>query len=223
MRVSVVVCCVDEEALLPSCLEAARLGLRGGDELIVVDGGSADRSRELAAEAGAAVLRAPRGRAAQLDAGARAACGEVLLFLHADTLLPAGWRAAVERAFEEGAVAAGFRLRLGAEGARLRLLEACAELRERLTGVPQGDQALCARRADYLAVGGFPPVPLMEEYELVRRLKSRGPVARLEERVFTSPRRHLRRGPLAQGLRNNLIIALYYLGVPPARLAGLYR
>lgn len=221
MKVSVVVCCLDEEELLPACLAAAKAGLAPGDELLVCDGGSADASRAVAERAGARVLTPGRGRALQLDAGARAASGDVLLFLHADTVLPEGWRAALDRGFSPGVAAAGFRLGFAGEG--LALISACAELRERLTGVPQGDQALSVRRDEYLSVGGFPPVPLMEEYELVRRLKTRGRVARLPQRVSTSPRRHLARGPLMQGLRNNLIILLYYLGVPPARLAGLYR
>lgn len=218
---SVVIPVLNEVEMVGSCLEAVRGAGTVPIEIIVVDGGSSDGTAERAA-AEAAVLRCERGRARQLNAGARAARGETLLFLHADTLLPPGAFAAIAGALRDprvvgGAFALDFRERF--RGARL--LAFGANLRARLFRLPLGDQALFVRREAFEALGGFPDLPLLEDAEFVRRLRGRGRVRLLRERVRTSARRWRRGGALVT-LRNWTLLALHAAGVSPATLKQWY-
>ena len=213
-----VIPCLDEQELLPAALASAREG-RG--ELIVVDGGSRDASPRLAREAGATLLEAPRGRGAQLRAGAERATGAWLLFLHADTRLEPGWAAEI-RALPPDVVGGAFRLALDGPGAGLRLVERAVDLRTRWLGLPYGDQALFARRPAYDAAGGFAPLPLMEDVDFLRRLRRQGRLAWLRRRAVTSARRQRRLGLVGAWLRNWRVFALYQLGVSPERLFRLY-
>lgn len=217
--------------IIPTLNEAANLAitlapLRGiiGVEVVVADGGSLDGTGELAEVAGARVVATPPGRACQQNLGAAETTGEVLLFLHADTILPAGFAEAVRAALARPSVAAGaFRLRIGGEGKGLRLVERLANWRSRWFGMPYGDQGLFMRREIFVAVGGFPEQEIMEDFELVRRLRKRGKIAVLELAVLTSARRWQRLGVARTTLINQLVIMGYFLGVAPARLAGWYR
>lgn len=217
--ISVVVPVLDEEARLARVLgDLAREGL--GD-VMVVDGGSGDRTVEIARAAGARVVEAHRGRARQMNAGARVARGDVLLFLHADTRLPEGVVGRIEAALADGAVAAGaFRTRTVNDGPPswvdpvLRL----ADLRASYTRLPYGDQAIFARRSAFDAVGGFPEQPLFEDLELSRRLWTVGRVTVLPDEVRISGRRFVRR-PVASTLIMNVFPVLYGLGVRPEVLA----
>jgi rSAM/selenodomain-associated transferase 2 len=212
-----VIPCLDEQELLPAALAS----VREADELVVVDGGSRDGSAGLARQAGALVLQAPPSRGGQLRAGAEAARGDWLLFLHADTRLEAGWAGDL-RALPPGVVGGAFRLAIDAPGWGPRLLERAVDLRTRLLGLPYGDQALFARRSAYDAAGGFRPLPLMEDVDFVRRLRRQGPPAWLRRRALTSARRLRRHGLAGATLRNWRVLGCYLLGVSPERLVRLY-
>jgi uncharacterized protein len=221
---SVVMPVLDESRRLELVLNRL-VGLPAVDEVLVVDGGSRDGTRALAqAVSGVRVLDAPRGRARQMNAGAAAARGEVLCFLHADVTLPRDAVRHVARAFaQEEVVACAFRTRTVDDGGGswASAFLPVADLRSRWTGLPYGDQAVSVRRSAFEKVGGFPDQPLMEDVELARRLSSVGRVVRLRARVTVSGRRFLRR-PLRTLLFWNSFPALYRLGVRPAVLERLY-
>ncbi|HEY5998202.1 MAG TPA: TIGR04283 family arsenosugar biosynthesis glycosyltransferase [bacterium] len=216
--------------IVPALEEAGRIGdlvggLRAapGVEVLVVDGGSADDTVRVAAAGGARVVRCGRGRAVQMNAGAAVACGDILLFLHADTQLPAGWEDAVRGAVSEPGVAIGaFGFATDSPRPSLRAIERCANWRGRRLGIVFGDQALFMRRADFVAAGGFPRQVLMEDWELVRRLRRRGRMIILPQQAVTSARRWHARGPWRTSARNALITAAYAAGVSPERLARWY-
>jgi rSAM/selenodomain-associated transferase 2 len=169
------------------------------------------------------VLSAPRGRAAQMNAGAAQARGDVLLFLHADTHLPAGFDAAVNAVLADAATVSGrFDVRLVPETPLLRLVAALMNGRSRLTGIATGDQAIFVRRSAFEAIGGFEPIPLMEDVALTRALKRHGGVACLRDRVETSSRRWLRDGPIRTILLMWRLRFLYFCGVSPERLRRKY-
>jgi rSAM/selenodomain-associated transferase 2 len=195
-----------------------------GAEIIVVDGGSADSTPEVAAgRPGVRLLAGPRGRARQMNAGARAAGGDALLFLHADTRLPGGAAAAIARVLAEpGTVGGRFDVRLDSPRPLLRLVAWLMNARSRLSGICTGDQGIFVRRADFEAVGGYPDIPLMEDIELSRRLKRRGRLGALRLRVTTSARKWEREGPLRTiGLMWALRF-LHFCGVSPERLHRWY-
>jgi rSAM/selenodomain-associated transferase 2 len=193
-------------------------------EVIVADGGSSDKTAAHARSAGARVIMAPRGRGSQLAAGAAAASGEWLLFLHADCRLEPGWENSVGAFFaaSNAASRAGyFDLALDDPAPAARWLERIVAWRCRALALPYGDQGLLIARALYDRVGGFTPLPLMEDVDLVRRLGRRR-VARIGARCFASARRYRQDGYVRRPLRNLLCLALYLAGVPPARIVRLY-
>jgi rSAM/selenodomain-associated transferase 2 len=221
MNLSVIVPTLDEEAALPAALAAARQP--GVVELIVVDGGSRDRTCEIARALADRTLSSARGRAHQMNEGAAAARGDVLLFLHADTRLPPGYAAAVAAALAAPRVVGGrFDVRLDAAGLAYGLIGRMISLRSRLTRVATGDQAIFVRRAVFERLGGFPAVPLMEDIALSRGLKRAGALACLRETVVTSARRWERDGVVRTVLLMWLLRAGYYAGIAPARLARMY-
>lgn len=228
MQIAVVIPALDEADRVAQAVASARAP---GVEILVVDGGSRDATRERAREAGARVIASERGRARQLAAGARAAAAEVLVFLHADSRLPPGFAGAVGAALEDAAVAGGaFRLRFEREpGAGrllrlgLRVLEAGVALRVALFGLPYGDQALFARRSALERAGGVPQVPILEDLDLVAALRRTGRFVVLPAPVVTSPRRYLARGLARTWLRNAGALAAWRLGVDRTRLAAWYR
>ena len=169
-------------------------------------------------------LEAPRGRARQMNAGAAAARGDWLLFLHADSRLPSGWRDAIEQAHRGGSFVAGcYRFALDSASAFARVIEFGVWLRVGLLELPYGDQALFVRRERFEAVGGFTDIPIMEDVDFVRRMHREGALFRSSLRVVTSARRWERDGWVGRTLRHLLLISLYYCGVPAARLARLDR
>ncbi len=221
MTVSVIVPTLDEEHALDVTVAAARQP--GLLEIIVVDGGSRDRTVDVARACADRVLRGGRGRATQMNAGAAVARGDVLLFLHADTRLPPGCHQAITRALaDDGVVGGRFDLRLDAQGFPYRLVERMISLRSRLTRVATGDQAIFARRSVFEQLGGYPLLPLMEDIAFCRALKRAGRIACLRERVVTSARRWQRRGVVRTVLLMWAVRAAYYAGVSPARLARAY-
>lgn len=195
------------------------------DDIIVVDGGSTDATPALARALGARVLPSARGRGFQLRAGGGTATSDWLLFLHADTRLAEGWvRAAsgfIQDTGRAGDRAAVFRLRLDDDAAAARRLERLVVWRTTVLGLPYGDQGLLIPSALYRALGGFAPIPLMEDVDLVRRIGRRRLVL-LDAEAVTSAERYRRSGYIARPLRNLSILTLYFCGVPPERLARLY-
>ena len=219
-RLSVIIPAVDEEACVSLAVASAKAAAPGV-EVLVVDGGSRDHTREAASAAGASVLEAPRSRGVQLDLGARRASGDWLVFLHADTRLEAGWAEALLR-LPEDVVGGAFRFAVDSPRRGYRSIEAGVALRCRLLRLPYGDQAIFARRAAYLTVGGFPPLPLMEDVAFARRLARAGRLAFPRVRALTSCRRWERHGLVGTTLCNWGLLALYAAGLAPERLAKIY-
>jgi rSAM/selenodomain-associated transferase 2 len=192
------------------------------DEIVVADGGSTDGTTALAERLGARVVAAPRGRGAQLRAGAAAARGDWLLFLHADTVPGPRWREAIdEHARTSPDKAAWFRFRLADRAWQARLVELGAAARAGLLGLPYGDQGLLVSRSLYDALGGYRPLPLMEDVDLVRRIGRRR-LRPLGVEAATSAERWRRDGWARRSARNLGLLALYRLGASPERLAKLY-
>lgn len=219
---SVVIPVLNASDRLSACLASLRDGETRPYQVIVADGGSTDGSCETATAAGATVVHAAQGRGRQLVAGAAAARAKWLLFLHADTWLEPGW-AHEARAFMAGepAAAATFRFALDDPAPQARRLERVVAWRASVLGLPYGDQGLLITRQLYDALGGFRPLPLMEDVDLVRRI-GRGRLRLLRSRAFTSAARYRRDGWVRRPARNLACLSLYYLGVPPAALVRLY-
>ena len=202
----------------------SRIPESGQLEIVVVDGGSTDETVRVAERLGARVLSCAPSKAGQMNAGAAIARGNVLLFLHADTLLPEHFEEKVLSVVDRKGFAAGaFTLGIDSGDRGLRFIERMANLRARLLKLPYGDQALFVSRTLFNQVGGFADYPIMEDFDLVRRLKKKGNITILPESVKTSPRRWQNLGVLRTWLLNQIIIGAYFMGIPPRRLASWYR
>jgi rSAM/selenodomain-associated transferase 2 len=221
--ISAIIPTLNVAATLPQTLMALCSSATVG-EVIVADGSSSDETAALAKSAGARVVVAPRGRGGQLAAGAAAATGDWLLFLHADSRPQPGWETAVDAfvAAPGGESRAGyFDLALDDHAPAARWLERIVAWRCRVLALPYGDQGLLIARTLYDVVGGFAALSLMEDVDLVRRLRRRR-LARIGVRCITSAHRYRRDGYLRRPLRNLLCLSLYFAGVPPARIVRLY-
>ena len=193
-------------------------------EVIVVDGGSNDKTLALAKKAGCKIIFGTRGRGRQMNRGAAEATGEVLLFLHADTLLPDNFPSLILDAVNRPAVAAGaFSLAIDSPAKSLAVIASVANLRSRLLHLPYGDQALFASRSMFTSVGGFPELEIMEDFVFIRKMKTMGKIVILPEKATTSARRWQNIGPIRTTLINQLIVCGYTFGIAPATLAKWYR
>ena len=217
-RVSVVMPVLDDAELVGEAVAAALAG--GAVEVIAVDGGSRDGTREAAVGAGARVLETVRGRATQMNAGAEAASGDILLFAHADTILPRGAASlARETLAAPGTVAGAFGFAVRPTSRHARLLTFAGRWRARLTDHPHGDQGLFLSAGTFRDLGGYPEMPTMEDWELVARLKRLGRVSILREEAVTSARAWEEHGLVWPTLLNSVVIAAYRLGVSSEALA----
>jgi rSAM/selenodomain-associated transferase 2 len=220
--ITVIIPTLDEAGQLPAAVQSARAGK--DIEIIVADGGSSDGTAESARHLGVHAIVTPPGRARQMNAAAAMAAGKMLLFLHADTRLPPGFDALVRQCLARPGVAGGaFSLRIDAPGRMVRWIEAGANRRSRRLRLPYGDQAIFLPANVFRSLGGFPDLPIMEDFVLVRRLGRRGKVVTLDAAVLTSGRRWRDRGILRPTLINQLVVAGFYLGIAPERLARWYR
>ena len=219
--ISVIVPTLNEQACLAATLDA--LVLAPGDELVIVDAGSADATPDIARRYTRRFYHGPRGRAQQMNIGARQAGGDILLFLHADTLLPPDGLEAVRNALKQpGTVGGAFRLVITPATPALRLVAWGTNLRSRFGGLPYGDQALFVQRRIFEELGGYDDVPFMEDVRLVQALRGRGRLALLPQAAATSGRRWQRDGVLYTTARNTALMTLYFCGVQPATLKRWY-
>ncbi len=221
LPVSVIIAALNEEACVGEAVDSALAA--GAAEVSVCDGGSTDRTREVAAEHGARVIACETMRSRQLNRGALEAANDHLVFLHADSRLPAGAAAAVGRALSDGVLFGGFRLTFAEPAPKLRLAERMINFRSALTRCPWGDQAQFIHRHTFHEIGGFREIPLMEDYDLAIRMKRRGRTRVLPMRVVTSGRRFLQKGVWRTAAINWRIIIGYRLGADPAELCRIYR
>ncbi|MGD8304678.1 MAG: TIGR04283 family arsenosugar biosynthesis glycosyltransferase [Desulfobacterales bacterium] len=221
-NLSIIIPVLNEAATIEDTLSA----LQGVDhlEVIVVDGGSIDETVEVARLKGAKVLQTSPGKARQMNCGAAAASGEVLIFLHADTRLPADFNRQIPWGLNQSEVVAGaFRLAIDSRAAGIRFIERMTDLRSRYLQLPYGDQALFMKKSVFEAIGGFADLPIMEDFVLMRRLRRKGKIVILPAAVITSPRRWQHFGILKTWLVNQMIVIAFYLGISPERLARWYR
>jgi rSAM/selenodomain-associated transferase 2 len=217
-RVTVIIPALNEAGRIADAIDSAFAA--GAAEVLVADGGSEDGTAALAEAHGARVITGENMRSRQSNSAAKAANGECLLFLHADTQLPAGACRAVSEALGGGADFGGFRLRFADQSWRLRIAAAMINLRTRWTRSPWGDQAQFIRRDDFLRDGGFREIPIMEDYELASRMKRR---VLLPLTVTTSGRRFLQKGLWRTAATNWRIIVAWRMGADAEELARIYR
>jgi rSAM/selenodomain-associated transferase 2 len=224
--ISVIIPVFHEAAIINTTIQRIlKTDFPGNLEIIVVDGAREGETCRALKAANVKKLFSEKGRGRQMNRGALGADGEVLLFLHADTRIGGGGLSAIHSAVQQDHCAAGaFDLRIDAKGPAYRLIEGVASLRTRTTRVPYGDQAIFVRRDVFERVGGYPEIPLMEDVELMRRIKKTGGAIRiLNEKATTSARRWQQEGLLYTTLRNWTLVTLYLFGVSAERLARYYK
>ena len=220
--ISAVIPALNESERIEETIQSALQGINV--EVVVVDGGSIDRTRELSARMGARVLCAGPGRAIQMNEGARSASGEILLFLHADTCLPRGYDEEIRAALDDKRVAVGaFSLGFDTDSIGMKLIALGANMRSRYLSLPYGDQGLFVRKDSFLQHGCFPEFPIMEDVSFIRSMKKWGRIETLPSKVITSSRRFITLGPLRAWMLNQLAMAGFFLGVSLEDLAALYR
>ncbi len=219
MRVSIIIPILDEASTLPRLFDSLQ---SLAAEIIFVDGGSTDGSTTVVGNAGYRCFEASIGRATQMNAGAAIASGDILLFHHADSLLPRGCLNSIRRAIENGFVGGSFDLQLDTSRPLLRIVGFMITLRSRLAGVSTGDQGMFVTRAAFDELGGFTEQPVFEDVDMSLRLQRVGRVCQLHSSVLTSSRRWDTQGAYRTVLHMWVLRALYYAGVNPKRLVQYY-
>jgi rSAM/selenodomain-associated transferase 2 len=232
-KISIIIPVLNEASTIKTAL--AMVQAASNVEIIVVDGGSEDETVAIAKSLGLQVLSSPPGRAYQMNAGAAAATGDILLFLHADTLLPNNFDTIIRKNLSEdkliqnpkskiqNPIAGAFELGIDGEMRSLRLIEKMVNWRSRYFQLPYGDQAIFLKTAVFHELGGFPELPIMEDFEFIRQLRRLGRIEILPAAVLTSGRRWQKLGVFKTTLINQLIVMAYFMGVSPDKLAYWYR
>ncbi|MEH2368862.1 TIGR04283 family arsenosugar biosynthesis glycosyltransferase [Nostoc sp.] len=221
-KISIIIPAINEAGNIKKAIATTQANLN--IEVIVVDGGSSDDTVAIAQSLNVKVISSSPGRAVQMNAGAVAASGEILLFLHADTLLPTGFDEMIRTALQQpGTVAGAFKLRIDASRLSLRWVEWGVNVRSHFYQMPYGDQAIFLTKEVFQQIGCFPELPIMEDFELMRRLKGIGHIVIISTPVVTSARRWLQKGVLKTTLLNQIVIIAYLLGVSPERICSWYR
>ncbi|MBW4423358.1 MAG: TIGR04283 family arsenosugar biosynthesis glycosyltransferase [Nostoc desertorum CM1-VF14] len=220
-RISIIIPTLNEAENIKEAIITTQLNIN--IEVIIVDGGSKDDTIEIAQSLSVKVISSSPGRAVQMNAGAVAATGDILLFLHADTRLPTGFDEMVRTVLQQpGTVAGAFKLRIDASLLSLRWVEWGVNLRSHFYQMPYGDQAIFLTKAVFQQIGSFPELPIMEDFELIRRLKRIGRIVIIPTPVVTSARRWLQKGVFKTTLLNQIVIIAYLLGVSPERICSWY-
>jgi rSAM/selenodomain-associated transferase 2 len=221
--ISVIIPALNEGDNIGRCIESV-LNEGCECEIIIADGGSTDRTAEITAGFGEVkVISAKKCRGIQMNAGASAASGNILLFLHADTILEAGWKSEIMTTFEDTLISGGaFTFSIQSPLWKYRLVESWVKLRCRLCSLPYGDQAIFVRKSAFDLIGGYKNIPLMEDVDFITRLKKAGPIVILDKKAITSERRWIKKGLMKTAAMNQLIMLLYRFGVNPHRLARIY-
>jgi rSAM/selenodomain-associated transferase 2 len=223
-RLSIIVPALDEALHIATTLQALQHARQGGAEVIVVDGGSSDATVSTAKPLADRVLHSPRGRAVQLNAGAAAARGDILVFLHADSTVPVGFDEAIESALANRELGWGrFDVRIAGGGALLGVVSALMNVRSRVTAIATGDQAIFATRALFERAGKFPRQPLMEDIAFCRHAKRIAAPVCLRGPVVTSGRRWSQHGIVHTVVLMWRLRLAYFFGADPAKLASRYR
>lgn len=220
-KISIIMPVLNEAAIVAQAL--AKIDNSPDLEVIVVDGGSEDGTIELVKAAGVRAISTSAGRARQMNAGAAASSGDILLFLHADTHLPKGFQSVVRQSLaQKGSVAGAFCLQIDGSTLCLRIIEIGVNWRSQFLGLPYGDQAIFLPTTVFKEIGGFQDLPIMEDFELIGRLRHLGRIAIAPARVMTSGRRWQKLGIWKTTAINQGAIAAYLLGVSPERIASWY-
>ena len=220
-KISIIIPVLNEAKILARTLSELQSGLRN-HELIIADGGSTDGSVHIAEKYGKVVISA-RGRAKQLNAGASAASGDILIFLHADIWLESGALAAVETALSSGYVGGGFCQKIDGKNILYRAIERAGNIRGKYLKVFYGDSGIFLKRADFEKIGGFPEIPILEEMEFSKNLRRLGKTTLVTPHIHISARRWETKGIVRTTVNNWLITVLYFLKFSPEQLAKLYR
>lgn len=219
--ISVIIPTLNEQDRISSLAEmlSAKVG-----EIILVDGGSSDETLAVAERTGFIAIAGEPGRARQMNTGAKQAAGKILLFLHADTILPDRFAEIISETMNDGTtILCAFALGIETSSVGLKIVAGAANLRSRWLSLPYGDQGLALKKTTFEKLGGYPELPIMEDYELVRKAGKLGSIKTLGAPVRTSDRRWRRLGVLQTTLINQLVVAGYKLGIAPEKLASLYR
>ena len=237
MKLSIIIPTLNEESFIEKNLASIRkqllaIGNELSAEIIVADGGSRDRTVETARRFADRVCISDKGRGEQMNAGAKVSKGDLLLFLHADSILYLSGIVNMLKVMEDNNIVGGaFRLKIDSPTPMYRcwgkiafkIISSAANMRSRILGIAYGDQGIFVRRNIFYAVGGYPDISIMEDVEFVKRLKGKGKFIILSECITTSSRRWDREGILYTTIRNWILISLYLIGASPNRLKGWYR
>jgi len=220
LKLSVIIPGINEEDTIPQVISSVQSDSH--HEIIYVDGGSEDSSPHVAGSLGAKVATSLPGRAKQLNMGADLSSGDTLLFLHADSLLPSLYSAAISSCLQKN-LAGAFSLKFQPTSIPLTIIESLANLRSRLFGLPYGDQGLFLKKDSFQALEGFRDMPLLEDLDLVRRIKQNGELETVGDKIVTSSRRYQDKGPFTTSLTNQFILLAWKAGWSEDKLADLYR
>lgn len=218
--ISVVIPVLNEEAHLDNCINS--LGSEA-DQIIVVDGGSRDASREIAYNRNCVILETSKSRALQMNFGAAHAKGDILLFVHADTQLPNGWSMQIRRSLSNPKNSGcAFRFSIDQNTTQAKIIEFLTNIRAIFLHLPYGDQGIAIRTQDFYILDGFKEIPIMEDFDFVQRLGQIGTIDIIQAQAITSGRRWLKNGFIKTTLINQIMIAGYYFGYSPEDLAKFY-